>query len=302
MLAPSLWTAWFTMGPASERRCKNNFSIPIPPTLYNPLDREFWTLIYNLLYDHMCYHSALMKLWESSKAISQRLRNEFLQWEPSFPLTLHLPLGGKASAVLYLTQSHHMWYRIWENHISPTWKSWNKKKPRNTMSDWQRLNFQNASKGLQVTSWLQVLGVIVQGLTQIFQQRSLHVPTVFAIDIMHLHEVHRDLNNAQRCTSRNSNLSRIFRFSVSQSCDHCFLIESEKKGLKIGRFSGRNQVNHILSLLFRAPKKMVALSLVKLGAFTKRALDATCELNREKVTSIAALKWTSLDEPPEIYV
>ena len=43
MLAPSLWTAWFPMGPASERRCKINFSIPIGPTLYNPLDREFWT-------------------------------------------------------------------------------------------------------------------------------------------------------------------------------------------------------------------------------------------------------------------
>ena len=44
MLVPGLGgNTSFTLGPASYRRCKINFSIPIPPTLYNPSDREFWT-------------------------------------------------------------------------------------------------------------------------------------------------------------------------------------------------------------------------------------------------------------------
>ena len=42
-LAPSLWSWWFTTGPASYRRCKLNFSIPTVLSPYNPWDREFWT-------------------------------------------------------------------------------------------------------------------------------------------------------------------------------------------------------------------------------------------------------------------
>ena len=60
MLAPSLWSWWFTMGPAPNRRCQLNFSIPTVLSPYNPWDREFWTpSIY--IYIHIITHVRLVQ-------------------------------------------------------------------------------------------------------------------------------------------------------------------------------------------------------------------------------------------------